>query len=275
MIRYLEAIERLPGEIKHPILEAFELFRDEIQDTVKRQDFNELKGIVKELASAQKRTEARVSELASAQTESEKRLTKLEITVLELTEAQKRTEARVEELAIAQKRTEEELRALSEEVRALSEDVRALSEDVRTLTQSHKTLAKQVGGISDTIGFRLEDEAFVSLPELLKKEFGIILKDRLKRRWIKDKEGEYIEVNIVGEGQRDGKKIIIIGEAKSQLSKKDVDEFIRKKLKRLNYKAIFPLLITYMIQQPDVEEYAKEKGIALYYSYDFNSGGKR
>lgn len=31
---------------------------------------------------------------------------------------------------------------------------------------------------------------------------------------------------------------------------------------------IFPVLITYMISSPDVEDYAKEQNIALYYSYD-------
>ena len=35
------------------------------------------------------------------------------------------------------------------------------------------------------------------------------------------------------------------------------------------YEEIFPIVVTYMISNPDVEEYAKEKGIALYYSYDF------
>jgi len=64
---------------------------------------------------------------------------------------------------------------------------------------------------------------------------------------------------------------MIVGEGKSQLSKKGVDEFISKKLKRLEgvYEEIFPLLITYMISEPEVEDYAREKGIAIYYSYDF------
>ncbi|MEW6620127.1 MAG: hypothetical protein AB1422_12470 [bacterium] len=50
-----------------------------------------------------------------------------------------------------------------------------------------------------------------------------------------------------------------------------VDEFIKKKLKRLKGvgKEIFPILVTHMISEPDAEEYVKEKGITLYYSYDF------
>ncbi|MEW6609623.1 MAG: DUF3782 domain-containing protein [bacterium] len=135
MIRYLEAIDRLPIEIKHPMLEAFELFKDEIANTVKKEDFNELKGIVRELATAQKRTEIKVEELAEAQKrteikveeladaqkKSEGRLTKLEIAVEELAETQKKTEQtmmegfnclskRIDELAQCQKKTEEEMR---------------------------------------------------------------------------------------------------------------------------------------------------------------------
>ena len=88
---------------------------------------------------------------------------------------------------------------------------------------------------------------------------------------MKDNKGSYLEVNIVGKANRDGKDMMIIGESKSQLSKKGINEFIQKKLKRFEgvYKEIFPIVVTHMISAPDVEEYAKKKGIALYYSYDF------
>ncbi|GAB4542052.1 MAG: hypothetical protein Fur0020_11520 [Thermodesulfovibrionia bacterium] len=46
---------------------------------VTREDFSELKGIVKELAEAQKRTEARVEELAEAQKRTEEEIRKLAI----------------------------------------------------------------------------------------------------------------------------------------------------------------------------------------------------
>lgn len=86
---------------------------------------------------------------------------------------------------------------------------------------------------------------------MLEKDFGIIVKEALKRRHIKDREDKYIEINIVGEATKNGKKIIIIGEAKTQLSKNNIDDFIRKKVKRLNgvFDEIFPVLITYMTQE--------------------------
>jgi predicted transcriptional regulator len=71
-------------------------------------DFEELKGVVFDLAEAQKRTESRVEELA---------------------EAQKRTESRVEELAVAQKRTENSLQQLARQVGGLSEAFGGTLED--------------------------------------------------------------------------------------------------------------------------------------------------
>jgi hypothetical protein len=219
---------------------------------VTREDFSELKNIVRELAEAQKRTEQRVEELAEAQRNSEQRLTRLEVVVGELAEAQKRTEQRVEELAQAQKRTEEELRRLVVE---------------------HSKTREQVGGLSVTVGYILENEAMRALPGLLEEEFGLKVEGRLVRKFLTDIEGNPMEVNIVGEARKNGERFLIVGESKSQLSKGRVDEFLEKKLERLPKPGdvqIFPVLVTHMITAPDVVDYALSKGIKrVYYSYEF------
>ena len=74
-----------------------------------KEDFSELKGITKDLAQAQQRTELRVKELV---------------------QAQQRTELRVEELAQAQQRTERELRMLARQVGGLSERLGGSLEDL-------------------------------------------------------------------------------------------------------------------------------------------------
>ncbi|MGQ9825344.1 MAG: chordopoxvirus fusion protein, partial [Desulfotomaculales bacterium] len=157
----------------------------------------------------------------------------------------------------AQKRTEEALRLL------------ALSHD--KLAGEHEETRRQLGGLAATVGYRLEDEAYRALPGLLKRDYGLTVEGRLKRRFVTDNRGRKIEVNIIGEALLDGERVTIIGESKSQLSKNDVDRFIKNKLKRLEgiYPALFPVLVTYMISEPDAEDYAREKGVALYYSYDF------
>ncbi|MEW6620318.1 MAG: DUF3782 domain-containing protein [bacterium] len=148
MIRYLEAIDRLPIEIKHPILEAFELFKDEIANTVKKEDFNELKWIVRKLATAQESTESKVKELVEAHKEGEKRLTKLELSVSELAEAQKRTEVKVEELAEAQKRTEVKVEELAEAQKITEQEMRegfnCLSKRIDDLAQCQKKTEEEM-----------------------------------------------------------------------------------------------------------------------------------
>lgn len=221
MLKYLEAIEELPGELKGPFIKVLELFKEEVAETVKRSDFEELKAVVTRLACSQE----------------------------ELAEAQKRTEKRVEELAEAQKRTEKEIESLS----------RALKET-----------RKEVGGLSNTIGYTLENEAFKALPALLKNEFSLEVEGRLKREFLKDTKGRQIEVNILGKARKNGREVVIIGESKSQLSRRDVDAFLR----RLSYLEStiqgdkICLLITHMTR-PEIVAYAKEKGIKVYFSYEF------
>lgn len=220
-----------------------EVIADAYNDLVRASDFTELKNVVAELAEAQKQTE--------------KRLDSLTLRVEELAEAQKRTEARVKELAEAQKRTEEALRLL------------ALSHE--KLAEDHRETRRQLGGLAATVGYRLEDEAYRELPGLLARDYGLTVEGRLKRRFVTDNRGRKIEVHIIGEALRDGERVTIVGESKSQLSKNDVDRFIKNKLKKLEgvYPALFPMLVTYMISEPEAENYAREKGVALYYSYDF------
>lgn len=271
----------------------------ELANTVTKEDFrqltdtvNKLTESVKELAEAQRQTEQRLNELAEAKKRTEERLTRLEGIVEELAEAQKRSEERltrlegiVEELAEAQRRTEERVNELAEAQRETQKEVsrldRALNELAEAQKRTEKGLQKlargldetreQLGGLSDTVGYTLENEAFKALPLLLKRDYGLTVKGRLKRGYLRDAHGRQIEVNIIGEGTKNGKKVFIIGEGKARLSKKAVKEFIEKRLNRLEpvLKQVFPVLVTHMISEPDVEEYAREKGIALYYSYDF------
>lgn len=219
---YNELKEKLEPEAALKIAETMGYIYSELQNTVTKTDFNDLKEIVRDLS-----------------------------------EVQKRTEQRMEELAEAQKRTEVELNKLTQQVRKLA--------------TNQKDIRRQLGGLSATVGYTLEDRAFLSLPKLLERDFGITVEDDLKRDYIRDNEGREIEVNILGKGSQNGKDLLIVGEGKSQLSKNDIDDFIRKKLNRLEgvHENLFPILITYMISEPDAQAYAKNKGIALYYSYQF------
>jgi myosin heavy subunit len=248
------------------------------------QRLTRLEQTVAELAEAQKKTEQRLNELAEAQKQSEQRLTRLEQTVNELAEAQKRSEQRltrleqtVAELAEAQKKTEQRLNELAEaqqkteqRLNELAEAQQKTEQELKKLIGEHRKTREQLGGLTHTVGYLLEDRAFVGLPPLLEKEKGIKLVSPLKRDYIEIGPGRYLEVNIIGKAKRNGKEIWIIGECKTQLKKKDVDKFLKflREIKDLLGKDIFPVLVTYQAP-PQVQRYVKEKGIDLYFSYQF------
>jgi hypothetical protein len=66
-----------------------------------------------------------------------------------------------------------------------------------------------------------------SLPALVKQDFGLELGGRLKRDFIEISRNNYIEVNIFGEGRKNGKEYVIVGKTKSQLKKKTLMNFLK------------------------------------------------
>jgi len=209
-----ELKEAMDASAAKKITEVIGKVYDELQNTVTKAEFNDLRNIVKELA-----------------------------------EAQKRTEQRVEELAEAQKRTEQE---------------------VRKLTISLKDTRTMVGGLSDTVGYGLEDRAMKSLPTVLKSKYGINVLSPLVRKYV-SYNGAQDEINIYGTGKKNEMEICILGEAKARLSKKHVDSFLKLVQRLKNSKAItennFLLMVSYTIT-PEVEEYAKIKNIEIIWSYE-------
>jgi hypothetical protein len=165
----------------------------------------------------------------------------------ELAQAQKRTEQRLEELAQAQKRTEERLEELIGE---------------------HKKTREQLGGLSHTVGYFLEDRSYRFLPLLLKRDHGLEVTEKLKRNYVTVK-GRDIEVNIIGKARKGEREVWVLGECKTQLKKAHVDGLLRMvdKLEGALSGRKFPVLVTYQASPP-VREYAGQRGVALYFSYE-------
>ena len=288
IIRLLEKVEPSTREVLLAVLEEIERQRE---TTVTKKEFNELKEIVKdlgktvkELAEAQKKTEQKVNELAEAQKKSEQRLTRLEQTVAELAEAQKKTEQRLNELAEAQKKSEQRLTRLEQTVAELAEAQKKTEQrlnelaeaqkkteaELKKLVGEHRKTRKQLGGLAHTVGYVLEDRAFVGLLPLLEREYGLKVLEPLKRDFVEIGPGKYLEVNILGKAVQDGKKFVIIGECKTQLKKEDINKFLKtlNLLKDIFTEEIFPVLVTYQAS-PQVQNYVRQKGLKLYFSYQF------
>jgi hypothetical protein len=111
------------------------------------------------------------------------------------------------------------------------------------------------------------------LPPLLRRDLGLEIEDRLIRRYLPtEKKGQYLQVNIYGGGKRNGKKTLILGEAETRISRREISRF-QKIVKRaaelenipLNY--VCQVIVVHDVS-PKVEEYLRKQGIHLYWSYD-------
>ncbi len=214
------------------------------ENLITRKDFNELKSIVKKIVMAQK-------ELVSAQQRTEWCMEEIVNVQKEITTVQQHTEQHIEELAMIQQRTDIRLQQL--------------------IVEHDFDTRKQLVEFAMTVGYRLEDLAYKTLPLLLERDFDITVQGRLKRAYLMDNQGQELEIKITGQALKEGKAVTIIGEGKTQLSKSHINTFIHKCLKRFDgiFQDVFPVLVTYMTNSGDVENYAKTQGIAVYYSYDF------
>jgi hypothetical protein len=261
-----------------------EVINDAYTDLVKTGDFNELKDVVKDiavkmggLAEAQERTEMRVGELAEAQK-------RTEIKVEELAEAQKRTEIRVEGLAEAQKRTENRMEELAEaqkqtenRVEELAEAQKRTEEELRTLVIDHNETRRQLGGLTQSVGYGPEDKIMPFIPDFVKKNYGIDA-SLVERKNIVYPDGQYDELNIYVEGTREGEKVFVIGECKAKPGKNDVDKF-HKMIERVRavFKGEVFLFLAGYTFQPIVENHIRENypQTGIFKSYEFELKYKR
>jgi len=116
------------------------------------------------------------------------------------------------------------------------------------------------------MGYRLQDDAYKALPALLERDYGVRVQGRLKRGYLNDARGRPLEVNILGDAIWEGEPGTIIGESKSQLSAPEIERFIRRRLQPLQQglPRVFPVLVTHMVSGPEVDDYARQRGIALF-----------
>jgi len=96
----------------------------------------------------------------------------------------------VEELAQAQKKTEERLGRVEAAVEELAQAQKRTEEELCSPIREHAKTREMVAGLSDTVGYGLENQAYKALPRLLERDFDLKIKDRLARRYIVYKDGK-------------------------------------------------------------------------------------
>jgi len=271
LLRQLEILEPGLKNLLWMILEEIERHRE---DSVTKTEFNELKEIVrdishavKDLTLAQARTEQRLEELTLAQTRTEQRLE-------ELTLAQTRTEQRLEELTLAQTalaqaqaRTEQRLEELTLAQTALAQAQARTEQEIAKLSHGLNTTRSQVGGLSKSVSYALENEAFRKLPAYLKTHHQLEITERFVRRFIG---GE--EINLFAKATRQGQEVLIVGETVLKL---DDRSKLRKLANHVNgvqqvfSQPIVPLLITHVVH-PAILDLAQARGIVVVQSFEWD-----
>jgi len=254
----MQMINRVTPEVYRTIVAIVDERVKELH--ISREDFHELKKTVEELAQAQARTEKAIERLTQAQAKTEER-------VEELAQAQARTEERVgglekaiERLTQAQAKTEEGMRRLEKAIERLTQ---AQAETERSM----KEMRKEIGGLGATIGFGLEDIGRIVLPGYLERHYNIYVTD-LNRKFFRVNKKTQIEINLYGEGKKNGKKIIILGETKSRIYEGEVKKFLQqisKIIPQIEHE-ILKVMFGYLIH-PSASELAKKEGVILVASY--------
>ena len=256
-VALLRKITEMDPNIREAILlllEEMERQREHLEQQVTKTEFNELKAVVAELAEAQRQTQAEVRALA---------------------EALKETQAEVRALAEAQKRTEQRLDRLEQVVAELAEAQKRTEEELQALIRRVDLLHERVEGLSNTVGYTLENQAYRYLPRILRTQLGIQVEGRLLRRYVSI-QGTYRQVNIYGIGRRNGQRFLIVGEAKTRPSQREVDKFLRlvQNLEKQEGLPVIPIFVAHDFH-PTVENYMKEKGVLPVWSYDLEPPEER
>ena len=255
--RLYRRIDKLDPGLKDVLLDLVE----EMDNSVKKEDFNELKSVVADLAQAQKRTEERLDSLTA----------KIE----ELAEAQKRTEARVEELAEAQKRTEERLDSLTARVEELAEAQKRTEESLNKLIKRVDNIEVQLGGLAMAVGYGIEDKLYPHLKNFVARVYGANVQRVVLRENVMYPNGKFDEVNLYAEATIDQRDVLVVGECKAQPGKKDIDKFVNMvwRLKEKFNKEIYPFVVGYAFSL-DVESYlsARYPEVKYFKTYQIEHG---
>lgn len=201
-------------------------------------------------------------------------LSQLSQSVRELAEAQKATEHRldrleqvVQELVEAQKRSEERMNRLEQTVQELAEAQKRTEEEIRKLARGQERNRKQIGSLSRTLAYELENEAFRYLPALLFKRYGFRVEEAFVRT-----EVEGLEVNLLARARReDGKAVMIVGEAVLRLDDAAKIRQVERRMEvvqRVYGMDVFPVIVCHYAP-PRWKKRAEDRGIAVIQSYEW------
>ena len=171
--------------------------------------------------------------------------------------------------------TKDEFRELKEIVKELSQRINELAEAQKRTEQEIYRLVKRMDvfedrleGISNSVGYSLENRAYKALPKILSQRYGIKVTGRLLRKYFPIGK-KNIQINIYGHGKRNGEDVVIIGECKVRPSKREIARFKKyaEKVAELEGKKPFYLFVAHDFP-PEIEEFLRANNIPYIWSYE-------
>ena len=125
----------------------------------------------------------------------------------------------------------------------------------------------------DAVGYNLENQSYKGLPPLLQRDLGIERDSPAHQALPARREkGQYLQINVYGWAKKNGHKTLILGEAKTSISRREISRFqkmVKKaaQVENISLNDICQVIVVHNVV-PNIEEYVREQGIHLYWSYD-------
>jgi tetratricopeptide (TPR) repeat protein len=269
--RAREAVKRALDLPSEPVAEALRELREQVRLLAVQTD----EGFQK-VAAAQDRTDQAIGRLEAAQERTDQAIGRLEAAqertdqaIGRLEAAQERTDRSIGRLEAAQERTDEAVRDLAlrtgrlEAAQERTDDaVRELAAAQARTDQSIQGLRRDVGALSDNMGFGLEELASLVLPAWLEREEGVTVQ-RIARRYFHTAAGEE-EVDLYADGDRAGTPVPVVGEVKSRIYSGDVKKYAVRLARIAESLPHEPLaLMLGFVVHPAATDVARELGIRV------------
>ena len=144
--------------------------------------------------------------------------------IRELRESQKKTDEQIKELKESQKKTDEQLKKTDEQLKRIENHIKQTDEHIK---QTEEQLKRMIGEFTDGWGKFVEGLVEPSVRKVFKRE-GIDVRETFQRA-AANMNGRELEIDILGIGEdRLGKRVILITEAKSNLTQRDIDKAIER-----------------------------------------------
>ncbi|OQY52777.1 MAG: hypothetical protein B6245_23360 [Desulfobacteraceae bacterium 4572_88] len=245
----LDVLEPGLKEVLWAILDEIEQHREA---SVTKNEFSELKEIVRDLGQT-------TSGLAKAQERTEQKVESLSKSIEGLAEAQKRTEQKMESLSGA-------MEGLARAQEELTEAQKQTEKEIARLSGSVRGTRGQVGGLAKSMAYALENEAFRKLPDLMRTRFGLDVREKLVRTFIR---GE--EINVFAKARRNGEEVLVVGEAVLRLDDRSKMAQLEKNMEAVKEEyglPVVPLIITHFAH-PDILRKAREQGVLIVQSFEW------